>query len=181
MITWKDTINIIVQMFDCNQQTIANQLGVEKSHFSKVKSGKLNAPAQFASRHIYSRIFDVNMSVSLAYGENAKSLLQDLKLIVDENFKNVKLSMTDCWDGCDYQTFVMNLLERTRQPPAISSKNISSELRHILPEKPLLFGRETEMGEITDAFNKGNYAIITGIGGIGKSQVALAYPTGALL
>lgn len=48
-------------------------------------------------------------------------------------------------------------------------------LRHIIPEKPLLFGRKDELKQIENVFKTGNYAVLTGIGGIGKSHVALAY------
>lgn len=48
-------------------------------------------------------------------------------------------------------------------------------LRHNLPEKPLLFGREPELGQIASMFETDNYIILTGIGGIGKSHVASAY------
>lgn len=48
-------------------------------------------------------------------------------------------------------------------------------LRHILPNTPPIFGRENELKRIGEIFTSNNYAIITGIGGIGKSYIALAY------
>ncbi len=48
-------------------------------------------------------------------------------------------------------------------------------LRHILPDNPPVFGRENELKRIAEIFTSSNYAIITGIGGIGKSYIALAY------
>lgn len=48
-------------------------------------------------------------------------------------------------------------------------------LRHILPSNPLFLGRENELKRISDIFTASNYAIITGIGGSGKSYLALAY------
>ncbi len=48
-------------------------------------------------------------------------------------------------------------------------------LRHILPATPPVFGRENELKRIATIFTTSNYAIITGIGGIGKSYTALAY------
>lgn len=48
-------------------------------------------------------------------------------------------------------------------------------LRHILPNTPPVFGRENELKRIATIFTTSNYAIITGIGGIGKSYTALAY------
>lgn len=61
-------------------------------------------------------------------------------------------------------------------------------LRSSLPVRPMLWGRENEMREIKEMLGKGksynpeagNYAIITGIGGIGKSHVALAYAYGLI-
>lgn len=48
-------------------------------------------------------------------------------------------------------------------------------LLDILPQKPLVFGREIELKQLDDIFETSNYAILTGIGGIGKSCVALVY------
>ncbi len=52
---------------------------------------------------------------------------------------------------------------------------VPTSLCHILPEKPLVFGREKELNLIAEIFTTSNYAIITGIGGIGKSYVASSY------
>ena len=48
-------------------------------------------------------------------------------------------------------------------------------LRNILPERPVLIGRETELQRIADIFEWSNHAILSGMGGLGKSQIALAY------
>lgn len=48
-------------------------------------------------------------------------------------------------------------------------------LLDILPQKPLVFGREIELKQLDDIFETSNYAILTGVGGIGKSCVALVY------
>ena len=48
-------------------------------------------------------------------------------------------------------------------------------LLDILPQAPLVFGREKELKQFEDIFETSNYAILTGVGGIGKSCVALAY------
>lgn len=52
---------------------------------------------------------------------------------------------------------------------------VPASLCHILPNNPPVFGREKELKRIAEIFTTSNYAIITGIGGIGKSYVALAY------
>lgn len=48
-------------------------------------------------------------------------------------------------------------------------------LCHILPDEPLFIGRVTELDRIKKIYEGENYAVLTGIGGIGKSQTALAY------
>ena len=48
-------------------------------------------------------------------------------------------------------------------------------LRHILPSNPLVLGRKNELKRVSEIFTTSNYAVITGIGGIGKSYLALAY------
>lgn len=66
-----------------------------------------------------------------------------------------------------YRSLLALLYEIFRYVPAT--------LQHILPEKPLLFGRKNELDNIEEIFRASNYAVLTGIGGIGKSQLALAY------
>ena len=52
---------------------------------------------------------------------------------------------------------------------------VPNSLSHILPGTSPVFGREKELNRIAEIFTTSNYAIITGIGGIGKSYIALAY------
>lgn len=52
---------------------------------------------------------------------------------------------------------------------------IPVSLLDILPQAPLVLGREIELKQLEDIFEASNYAILTGVGGIGKSCVALAY------
>lgn len=54
-------------------------------------------------------------------------------------------------------------------------KVVPISLHHTLPEKPHLIGREQELEQLKEIFKRSNYAVITGIGGIGKSHLALAY------
>lgn len=179
MITWKDTIDIIIQTLECTQQDIAERLEIEKSHLSKVKSGRLNAPSEvFEPAKVYAKIFDTNAGDSLAHKKNKKNekyLLTDFKMIIEQDFKEVKCSMSDCWDSTDYHTFIMKLLERTRRTPTGNHKNTQFELCHILPEKPPSFGRDDELKEISAAFESGSYVVLTGMGGIGKSHLAVLY------
>jgi hypothetical protein len=48
-------------------------------------------------------------------------------------------------------------------------------LCHVLPKKPKVFGRENELKSIAEIFKENNYVVLSGVGGIGKSYVALAY------
>lgn len=179
MITWEDTIQIIMLTFECKQQEIADQIGVSKSDMSKVKSGKRTPSSRFAPTHLYSKIFDPSKQGTLAHRstDDENGCLVNLKDIIEKEFGHVKSNLEDCWNETDYKSFVMKLLERTKCPTASVnvSKNASIKLRHILPSKPLLFGREDELNRLSEIFETGNYAILTGIGGIGKSQIALAY------
>jgi len=48
-------------------------------------------------------------------------------------------------------------------------------LCNILPANPMIFGREKELEQLSNIFKNSNYAVLSGIGGIGKSSVALSY------
>jgi hypothetical protein len=76
----------------------------------------------------------------------------------------------DC-DTDDAEEFYRSLLnlfyELIRLPPV--------SLCHVLPQKPKLFGRENELKSIAEIFKENNYVVLSGVGGIGKSYVALAY------
>lgn len=175
MITWKDTIAIIIQTYECKQKELADLLGVSTTFLSKAKAGDRDVSEYFEDEYSFKRIFDVNTSGSLAYRKDEKELLDNMKFIICGKFTNVMYAMEDCWDDANYQTFILKLLERTRRMPVENRKNIQFELCHILPEKPLLFGREDELSKISEIFDWSNYVVLTGIGGIGKSQLALSY------
>lgn len=185
MITWEDIINIITKTYMCTQAEIAEQLGVSTPTISKVKSGKQNPPPQFAVPILYKKIFDTTVPKSLSYGKDEKFHLSVLKDIISTDFINVKNSMSAYWNEENYKTFVENLLNQTRRntPTKGTSDFVGDDnkkvacmtLCHIPSGKPLMFGREDEMNRLSENFETGNYVVLTGIGGIGKSQIALAY------
>lgn len=175
MITWEDTINLILQTYGYTQQEIADKIGIKKSHFSKVKSGKLNAPNEFLSTNLYKKIFATDIEGSLSYGKNEVNLLEDLKTNIFNYYINIRDVMDDYLSEGDYKTYVIKLLDRTSRPVTNISKIIPIELRHILYGNPLMFGREVELNRLSEIFESSNCVALTGIGGIGKSQIALAY------
>lgn len=175
MITWEDTINLILQTYGYTQQEIADKIGIKKSHFSKVKSGKLNAPNEFLSTNLYKKIFATDIEGSLSYGKNEVSLLEDLKTNIFNYYINIRDVMDDYLSEENYKAYVIKLLDRTSRPMTNISKIIPIELRHILYGNPLMFGREVELNRLSEIFESSNCVVLTGIGGIGKSQIALAY------
>ena len=75
------------------------------------------------------------------------------------------------WDTKDRNVFYESLLAQFYDIIRL----VPVSLLDILPQKPLVFGREIELKQLDDIFETSNYAILTGIGGIGKSCVSLVY------
>lgn len=113
MITWKDTISLMLAMFDrINQQELAKLIGVSESTLSKIKLGKRDA--SFDSKSVFHQVFDPDMPSSPA-NDKPQFLLEILKGIIDRpEFGQVRKELDDCWSETDYKTFVMTLLNRTR-------------------------------------------------------------------
>jgi hypothetical protein len=76
----------------------------------------------------------------------------------------------DC-DTDDAEEFYKSLLNLFYELIRLSPVSLC----HILPQKPKIFGRENELKNIAEIFKKNNYVVLSGVGGIGKSYVALAY------
>lgn len=119
MITWKDVFEIIKEMFNINQDKIADLMGmgVKKYTISKIKSGKQAPP--FSIEDMYQKIFDPNTQESPA-NDTEKFLLFALEEIIETGFKEVNETMKDCWieddkyKAGDYKIFAMRMLERTK-------------------------------------------------------------------
>ena len=79
MITWEDTINIIIGVIGCKQEDIAKSLYVNKSVLSKVKSGRQNTAEGFDPPNIYIRIFDTTNNESLVCKKGKKDEKNFLK------------------------------------------------------------------------------------------------------
>lgn len=180
MIVWKDTIEIIKRTFSVDQQRIADCLNVKQYTLSKIKAGKVSPP--FSSEDVYQKIFNPENSRSPA-NDTARFYFNLLKERIESDFPNVRESLNDYWKEQDYKVFVLKLLDRTKSVPKKDTPVTSGTgcppapvlLRRILPEKSVLFGRESEIKRMEEVYKTANYVVLAGIGGIGKSQTALAY------
>lgn len=127
MITWKDTIDIIKEMFEAKERDIAEHLGVTQQMLSHVKHGRKKPTEQFLEQSIYRKIFSPTESKSLAscdpkYMQTTltnrekveDSCLSDLKRIIEIKHPNVRADMDDFWDDKDYKAFVIELLKLTK-------------------------------------------------------------------
>lgn len=117
MITWSDTIDITCEMFQINQQQLAGYLNISESALSRIRHGK--ARALFDSNAVFNNVFNPHTKGSPASNKNEDkdALLTLLKEIIEHSFPKAREAMADCWDGTDYQIFVLRLLGRTRQIP----------------------------------------------------------------
>lgn len=171
MITWNDIIEIITETRECTQADIAAQLEVSPSLLSKVKKNERKPPVKFASSIIYKRIFDPENPKSLSKSKTPNDELFTVKQIIETKHSSVKQDLGDLWNIPELKEFIICLLEMTQQIP-----NDNVKLLHILPESPVLIGREFELNRVREIFRSDNYAILHGdIEGIGTSQIALAY------
>ena len=113
MITWGDTIGIILDMFSTvNQKQLAGLLGISVSSLSKIKTGKRKG--SFESEAVFNQVFNPDMTSSPAK-DTPRYLLNSLKDIIGSpKYEKVYKGMADCWNETDYKTFVITLLNRTR-------------------------------------------------------------------
>lgn len=112
MITWIETIEFIMELFDVTQAEVAKRLGISPSQLSKIKSGT-QAPT-FTNEELYGAIFDLENSESFAekiYNCN----IEDVKNTIEELFPQIRQELEDCWESDDYKKFLYSLLRRTKR------------------------------------------------------------------
>ena len=108
--TWENLIYFIEQMTEKNSSEIAERLEVSKSVISRLKGGQTKKPS-FGPDWIYKCIFDPADKNSLVYGETEIYLLSALK----ESINNASLEgILEDVEKKDYKTYIMTMLERTR-------------------------------------------------------------------
>lgn len=118
MITWRDIICIICEVFLINQQQLATCLNVQESALSRIKNGKKKAT--FDCDTVFRNVFnpDTKTSPAHAWEDDRKVLLDSLKYIIESDFHEVRENLDDCWEEDDYKQFVFKLLRRTRNVPS---------------------------------------------------------------
>ena len=120
-IIWENIINIIELMIEVNQSAIANQLGMDRSVISRLKSGK-QLSLKKTSHEIFQAIFDPQAENSFAYGMSSQDLLENLKAVVKE--LDLVALTKDLRDDY-YREFVQELLRSVKknEPDNSSSTN----------------------------------------------------------
>lgn len=118
MITWRDTICIICEVFLINQQQLTDYLPVDEPTLSRIKNGRKKAA--FDSDAVFNSVFNpaTKTSPAHAWENDKKGLLASLKDIIDFGFPDVREALSDCWEEDDYNQFVFKLLRRTKNVPS---------------------------------------------------------------
>ena len=118
--------------------------------------------------------------ISLSGSDDIKTnrLIQYLMDITESTWKDVQeeFSKTDQYKLINCNTDDAEIFFRSLLVPFFETLGIVPvSLCHHLPPNPKFFGRSEELAQIEGIFKKNNFALLTGIGGIGKSHLALAY------
>ena len=136
-------------------------------------------PPDIDPEDYYRRLFDVKNKTSAALGEDESDLLGALydfikKIGCEEEAKYIA---TKREQRARYEEIVIEVLKRANAQlsDVKASKDKPTSLCHIPTNKTKLFGRGTELEKIADIYDESNYAVLTGIGGIGKSYIATTY------
>lgn len=115
MVTWKLTIELILDTFSLSQKQLANFLSISEGSLSKIKSGKRKFP--FGAEAVFHNVFDPSNEKSPAK-DTPKGLLTTLKMVIERpKYQEIRSIMDDCWNTADYRTFVETLIRRTQYDP----------------------------------------------------------------
>ena len=116
MLTWKDILFIIEEMFEMKPEDIAGLLGIDPSIISRLKNGKIKKSSHVTPENVYEKIFDPSVS-PLNLGER-DSLLALQQLLVDKGFLYVidDMMVTKAnYKGDDYKKFAIKMLNRVNK------------------------------------------------------------------
>jgi len=130
ILTWKDFILIIENMFEITPEEIAEKLKVSASTISRLKSGETKRFTAFgkdkvkANEEIYNKLFDPNNKESPAAtnGKEEKLLSLLKEILAEAGFSWVMDDLLGKeYEQGDYKRFVVKMLERInkRQPKRI--------------------------------------------------------------
>jgi len=110
-VTGGSIFDIILKMFETNQNQIAEKLGVNRSTISRLISGK-QKKYRCSSDEIYEHIFDPEEDKSFAHGMLAKDLLETFKFFIKEmNLDGV----SDILEEDDYKKCVKGLVHLAKE------------------------------------------------------------------
>lgn len=122
-VTWGSIFDIILKMFETNQNQIAEKLGVNRSTISRLVSGE-QKNFRCSSNKIYKHIFDPKEDTSFAHGMLPKDLLETFKFFTKEmNLDGV----SDILEEDDYKKCVIGLLHLAK---GNVSKSSASNMCH---------------------------------------------------
>lgn len=120
VITWKLTIDLILETFGINQQELASLLGVGKSTLSRLKNGKQRP--LITPEVVFYNVFDPDNKNSPAK-DTPNNLLENLKDTIEyPQYQEIRKVMDDLWDKTDYKKFVEMLIQRTSYGPKFQVK-----------------------------------------------------------
>ncbi len=116
MITWKETIEVILSTFSISQKDLSNYLSISESTLSRLKNGKIGTKLDYDI--VFRDVFDPNTQGSPAHALNETEswLLSLLKETIEKRFKNVQKILVDknCWEIENYKSFILEWLKLTR-------------------------------------------------------------------
>jgi len=116
MLTWKDILFIIEEMFEMKPEDIAGLLGIDPSIISRLKNGKIKKSSHVTPENVYEKILHPSVS-PLNLGER-DSLLTLQQLLIDKGFLYViddMMATKANYKGDDYKKFAIKMLNRVNK------------------------------------------------------------------